>query len=285
MKHVLFVLLLTLILGDAALAQDKPAYQLFSANGKKVKYDKMVDQLAEADVIFIGEHHNNPIIHWLQLEITRDLGDSRQLILGAEMFEADNQEALNQYLQGLTDQSGLDSTARLWKNYKTDYAPLVDYAKENQLPFIATNIPRRYASLIYRQGFAALDDLSEEEKAWIAPLPIHYDADLPEYQKMLEMMGDHSSPTMPMAQASKDATMAWFISKNLSDQGLFIHYNGSYHSDNHGSILYYLNRITPGLKILTISTVEQADIGSLIKENEGLADYLVCVDEDMTKTY
>jgi len=266
-------------------AQDLPAYNLFDTNGKKIKYNKMLAELRSADVVFIGEHHNNPIVHWLQLEITRELGKDHSLVLGAEMFEADNQAALSNFLAGEIDAAGLDSTARLWNNYKTDYSPLVEYARENNLPFIATNIPRRYASLVYKKGFEALDSLSVEEKEWIAPLPIHYDAELPEYKGMLEMMGDHASPTMPMAQASKDATMAWFISQNLREDTIFIHYNGSYHSDNHGSIIYYLRRTNPDLTIMTLTTVEQADVSGLEEDARGKADFIICVDKDMTKTY
>ena len=55
--------------------------------------------------------------------------------VGAEMFEQDNQAALNLYLNGKMTEKGLDSAARLWKNYKTDYAPLVNLAKENKLNF------------------------------------------------------------------------------------------------------------------------------------------------------
>ncbi len=284
MTRLVFFLLL---LGGAysSSSQDIQAYELFTEKGKKVRIDRMLKDLSEADVIFIGEHHNNPIVHWLQFEITRELGKNHQLVLGAEMFEADNQAALNNYLAGQIDGAGLDSTARLWQNYKTDYAPLVNYARENNLPFIATNIPRRYASQVYKEGFEALDALSPEEKSWIAPLPIHYDPELPEYKGMLEMMGDHSSPTMPMAQASKDATMAWFISQNLQEGTIFIHYNGSYHSDNHGSIIYYLRRTNPGLRIMTLTTVEQATVGRLSEESIGKADFIICVDEDMTKTY
>jgi uncharacterized iron-regulated protein len=280
------MLLMLLFLAYKPLSsQDLPAYQIFSSKGKKISYANVIRDLAKADIVFIGEYHNNPIIHWLQLEITRDLGEKRNLILGAEMFEADNQEALNNYLSGKIDQEGLDSTARLWNNFKTDYAPLVNYAREHKLPFIATNIPRRHANLVYRQGFEALDSLPEEEKKWMAPLPIHYDGELPEYKKMMDMMEGHGSPTMPMAQASKDATMAYFIASNLQNESLFIHYNGAYHSDNHGSIVYYLKRDFPELKIVTLSTVEQESVNTLLEENKDLADFIVCIDEDMTKTY
>lgn len=83
----------------------------------------------------------------------------------------------------------MDTLARLWNNHKTDYKPLVDFAKNNRTPFIATNVPRRYASMVFREGFEALNSLPSNEKKWIAPLPIPYDSTLPGYVKMIEMMG------------------------------------------------------------------------------------------------
>ncbi|HRF19088.1 MAG TPA: ChaN family lipoprotein, partial [Chitinophagaceae bacterium] len=232
-----------------------------------------------------GEYHNNAIAHWLQLEVTKDLKQSRNLVLGAEMFEADNQEPLDLYLQGKLSAKGLDSNARLWKNYPTDYAPLVNFAKENKLEFAATNIPRKFASLVSKGGFEKLDSLSTKEKSWIAPLPIAYDAELPGYKKMLEMMGGHGGPNLPKAQAIKDATMAHFILQYYKSGSLFIHYNGAYHSDNYEGILWYLKRQRPELRYATISTVSQKDIHSLEAVNKGKADFIICVDEDMTNTY
>jgi uncharacterized iron-regulated protein len=201
------------------------------------------------------------------------------------MIEADNQTQLNQYLKGEIDQKKLDSTARLWKNYPTDYKPLVDFAKENNFDFIATNIPRRYASMVSKKGFEALETLTSEEKTWIAPQPIPYDASLPGYVEMMKMMGDHTSPNMPKAQASKDATMAYFINKNLKANSVFIHYNGTFHSDNFDGINWYLKTYNPSIEIVTISTVEQKDISKLEKENYNKADFILVIDEDVTKTY
>jgi uncharacterized iron-regulated protein len=285
MNKILFILFLNGILTSAVFAQDKPAYLLYDNKGKKAKYRKMIKKVSEADVLFFGELHNSAIAHWLQLEVVRDLDMERELTLGAEMFEADNQQELSDYLMGRIDAKALDSLARLWPNYKTDYAPLVDYARDQNIRFVATNIPRRYANLVYRKGFEALDSLSTEEKAWIAPLPIYYDPELPSYKNMLTMMGDHSSPTMPMAQASKDATMAHFIAENLEDGKLFIHFNGSYHSDDREGIIWYLQRLRPDLTIMSITTVEQEDITSLLEEHEDKADYIISVDEDVTHTY
>jgi uncharacterized iron-regulated protein len=284
MKRYLLAVLLFLIC-TAIFAQQKPAYVLYNAKGKKVSYKKMIRVLAKKDIVLFGEFHNNPIAHWLELSLAKDLSEKRNMIFGAEMFEADNQQALNDYLSGKINAKGLDSLARLWSNYKTDYAPIVNFAKEKKATFIATNIPRRYASLVSKKGFQSLDTLSALEKTWMAPLPMDYDSTLPGYVKMLSMMGDHGSPNMPRAQATKDATMAYFILQNFKPGSLFLHFNGSFHSDDYDGINWYLKRNKPGLGYVTISTVSQKNIKELLAENRGKADFIICVDEDMTNTY
>ena len=268
-----------------AFSQDKPAYILYNAKGKKISYEKMLRELQQKDVVLFGEFHNNPISHWLQLEVTKDLKQNRKLVLGAEMFEQDNQPALDLYLQDKLSAKGLDSMARLWKNYPTDYAPLVNFAKENKIVFAATNIPRRYASMVSKGGLQVLDTISAKEKSWMAPLPIAYNAELPGYKNMLAMMPGHGGENLPKAQAIKDATMAYFILQYHKPGSLFIHYNGSYHSENYEGIVWYLKNSRPELKITTITTVSQKDIHELLKENKHKADFIICVDEDMTTTY
>jgi uncharacterized iron-regulated protein len=284
MKKYLLTLVLffeTIIL----VAQSKPAYVLYNDKGKKVAYKKMIKQLAEKDVVLFGEFHNNPISHWLELSVAKDLAEKKAIIFGAEMFEADNQQALNDYLAGKTTAKGLDSTARLWSNYKTDYAPLVNFAKEKNAPFIATNIPRRYAALVSKKGFEALDTIPALAKTWMAPLPMDYDSTLPGYVNMMKMMSGHGSSNMPKAQATKDATMAHFILQNLRPDTLFLHFNGAYHSENYDGINWYLKRKRPELKIGTITTISQKSLKTLLAENKGKADFIICVDEDMTSTY
>ncbi|MCT4623035.1 MAG: ChaN family lipoprotein [Schleiferiaceae bacterium] len=282
-KHVLFALALIFI--NHTNGQDLSAYQIFNAKGKKVSFKKMLKELGSADVLMFGELHDNPIAHWMQLETTVALHKTNSLTLGAEMFETDNQEALNNYLTGNINQQGLDTTARLWRNYKTDYKPLVEFAKENSIPFIATNIPRRYASMVYRGGFEALDTLSDSEKKWIAPLPILYDAEVAFYKNILKMSHGHGGENLPKAQAIKDATMAHNILKHWNPKRLFVHYQGSYHSDNHEGILWYLHQLKPDLNYMSITTKLQENVSKLEDEHKGTADFIIVVDKDMTKTY
>lgn len=285
MKKFLSIFILFLILHSNVFAQGKSPYVIYSAKGKKVSYKKMLKQMTNNDIVFFGEMHNSAIAHWLQLELTIDFDKNREIVLGAEMFEADNQKPIDRYLSNEIDQKSLDTLARLWPNYKTDYAPLLNYAKKKNINFIATNIPRRYASMVYNGGFEVLDSLSSMEKEWMAPLPIAFEPDLPTYQNILEMMGDHGSPKLVMAQAIKDATMAHFILKNMEKDKLFLHYNGAYHSDFYEGIVWYIHQAKTKYKIGTISTVIQNDITTLEEENLGKADFIICVTKNMTTTY
>ncbi len=268
-----------------SVAQDKKAYQIFDKKGKKSSYEKVLKAAEKSDVVLFGEYHDNSVVHWLQLEFTKDLAQKKDLVLGAEMLEADNQKQLDQYLNGEINQKQLDSSARLWKNYKTDYKPLVDFAKEKKFSFIATNVPRRYASLVFKKDLVALDSLSAQEKSWIAPLPIEFDINLPGYKSMMGMQGGHEGDKMPKAQAIKDATMAYFINKNRKENSIFVHYNGTYHSDNYEGINWYLKKLDADIKIVTIAMVEQKDITKLEAEHYNKADFILVIDEDVTKTY
>ncbi len=286
------IFLLAAAAGLISFRSDKPAYRLYDAEGKNAKYEKMIETVSGANVVFFGELHDNPIAHWLEYEVTADLykkaGD--RLILGAEMFETDDQLVINEYLSKKYDADKFEAEVKLWKNYKTDYKPLLEFARDNGLPFIATNVPRRYAAMVSRNGFEVLDSLTAEAKALIAPLPVSYDPELKCYKDMMSMhgmpgMGGKPNENLPKAQAIKDATMAYFIVSNLGQGRVFIHYNGAYHSENYLGIIHYLKLYRPGIRVATITTVLQDKIDTLQPDNSGLADYIVVIPQTMTRTY
>lgn len=285
-----YIILLITAFALMAMKADKEAYRIFSHKGKNSSYAKMFKQALESDVILFGELHNNPICHWMQYELTADLVKEKgsAIILAAEMFEQDEQLILNEYIKGQITEKNFESQARLWPNYKTDYKPLVNLAKENKLEFVASNIPRRYASIVFREGFEGLEKLDKHAKMFFAPLPIPYDPELPGYKEMMSMgggMGGHASDNFPKAQAIKDATMAYFILESLEEGKTCVHYNGTYHSNNFEGIVWYLNQYRPGLNIMTIASVEQDTTDKLMEENEELADYILLVPSSMTKTH
>ncbi|MDR0223599.1 ChaN family lipoprotein [Myroides odoratus] len=284
MKYI-YSVLFALLVGTVFASEGQP-YQIYNAKGKKVTYKQMIKTLGKSDVVLFGEYHNNSLGHWLQLKVTESLGAKQELVLGAEMFEADNQEGLSNYVEGKISEEDFAKEVRLWNNYKGDYRPLVEYAKQHQAPFIATNVPRRYASLLFKGGMEALDTLKVEEKAWIAPLPFPYDPELPGYKEMLTMFdADHVNENLPKAQAIKDATMAHFIQSNIAPNKLFVHYNGSYHSNNYEGIFWYLKNYAPQLKVATITMVEADQVGNFEKLNLGLADFILVIDANILKSF
>lgn len=286
MKHLILVLLCISI---NAVAQ-KPAYVLSNPSGKEVGWTPFIDQLAAADIVFIGEYHNNPICHWMEYEITAALNEKKsgKVILGAEMFESDNQLLLDEYLAGKIKQNNFEDEAKLWNNYQTDYKPLIEFAKEKGLLFVATNIPRRYASMVASGGFEALDSLAADAKKFIAPLPMAYDENLNCYKSMLGMGGMGGGKVhanLPKAQAAKDATMAHFILKYFKPGYTFIHYNGAYHSDYSEGIAWYIKKQNPALKIIVISVSEVDDVLNPAPEDLNKGDFTILVPSTMTKTY
>ena len=285
-----FILLLIVFLVSLffknTYSQAKKAFEIYSDNGKKVSYNKLFNRAKSADVILFGEYHDNPISHWLEFELAKDLLSKYEIIIGAEMLESDNQELLDNFLKGDINLSTFDSIAYLWSNFETDYLPIVNLAIENNIPVIATNIPRKYARKVYREGgFSALDSLSYEEKKYIAPLPIPFDPELPQYKNMLDMMGGHEMTDIVKAQAIKDATMAYFIEKNTNENSIFFHINGAYHSDFKEGIYWYLKQLNSNINCLTISTVKEENINRFNKENKSRADFIIVVDSDMNSTY
>lgn len=283
-----------LLLGSFTLraADEKPAYRLFTATGKAASYDQMLKSLATADVVFFGEQHNDPIAHWLQLQLAKDLSRLKQgqLVLGLEMFERDVQPLVDQYITGELADSTFERQTRPWPNYGTDYRPLVQLAKQQKFRVVGTNAPRRYASQVAKGSLTVLDALPAAEKAWLPPLPLKVDYELPGYKNMAKMFGGNAAhaagvQNIIQAQALKDATMAHFLNQARPAGHLLFHVNGAYHSDNHDGILAYLRQANPKLKVLTISTVSQEQLSKLNKEHEQKADFVLVVPQDMTKTY
>ncbi len=292
MKKLIAFFVFCIIIINPILSQ-KQSYLIYK-DGNKVEWQDLLKAADSCDIIFFGELHDNPIAHWLEYELVKDLysQNPNNLVLGAEMFETDNQLILNEYLSNLIAEKNFLDEAKLWQNYKTDYRPLVEFAKKNNLQLIATNIPRRYAAAVNYGSFSALNKFSKVALNFIAPLPIPFDSTLECYASMRQMpdMGRaHTSKLyLDQAQAIKDATMAWNILKNLTENKKFIHFNGAYHSDYHQGIIWYLNYYLKeakknNYKILTITVQEVDDLALPPIENS--ADFIILTPSTLTKTY
>ncbi|WP_143960120.1 ChaN family lipoprotein [Litoribacter populi] len=267
-------------------AQTVP-YRIFNSHGEEVSLEYMAEEAASNQVVLFGELHNNSLAHWLQLQLLKSLHrEGKDMVLGGEFFERDDQLNIEEWFAGLINEKNFEAEVKLWNNYQTDYKPLIQFAQSNDIPFEATNVPRKYASAVSRGGFEVLEELSDEAKRYVAPLPIEIDRELPGYVGMKEMMhGSHmNADHMVAAQALKDATMAHFIVKGLQDRELFYHINGSYHSNNYEGIVWYLNHYQEGLSIMTITLVEQ-DTEEIDEETKAKADFIIVLPTDSPKSY
>lgn len=283
-----FSLLILLLFSFTFSKAQNEAYKIYTKEGKEASFEAMAAAASQSELTFFGELHNNSIAHWLQLRLLKSLqSENGQVVLAAEYFERDDQLNIDEWFSGKITDKNFEAEAKLWNNYSTDYKPLMLFAKQNQIPFVASNIPRKYASLVSREGLKGLETLSNEAKEYFAPLPVEVDKTLPGYKGMADLMHGSSMNMdfMIEAQAIKDATMAYSLYDYLQKGNVILHINGSYHSNNFEGIVWYLRRDFPKTKIITINTVEQQDILSMEEKHLNTADFIIAIPQDGPKSY
>lgn len=285
--HVLNMALIALMMTGTTTGRTMEQFTLFTGKGNRTTYEKLIERTSSREVILFGEEHGNSVAHWLERRLLKDLYSRNQKIaLGLEMLETDNQVILDEYLQGHIAERSYLKSMRLWTRYKNRYHPLVAFAQRHGLSVYATNVPRRYASMVSRKGFSALDKLDASSKQFFPPLPIPYDPSLPLYRDITKIIpghahGFHSDRNIAAAQALKDASMAWHIIKGLETSDHFFHVHGSYHSLNRSGIAWYLEKYRPGTTYLTIAVITQDTIESLDSGNQEKADFIVLTSKDV----
>ncbi len=176
-------------------------FRIYDGKGNAATVQQMVEAIGKSDAIFLGENHDDAVAHYLQLDIFKksfdSYGKNRSLALSMEMFERDAQIIVDEYLKDLITEKKFLDDSRPWNNYKTDYRPLIEFAKQNNLAVIAANAPRRYVNMVSRNGRDSINNLSPEAIKWLAPLP--YPAPSAEYAKKFNSLmggmnggGNHS---------------------------------------------------------------------------------------------
>ncbi|UCG87773.1 MAG: ChaN family lipoprotein [Gemmatimonadota bacterium] len=152
-------------------------FQVFTGEGEPASLEDIVRAMAGADAVLIGESHTDPVGHWIQAHLLREVlagaeSDTlRPVALSLEMFERDVQDIVDEYLQDLITEDQFQASARPWTHYDADYRPMVELAKEAGIPVIAANAPRRYVNRVTRLGRAALNDLPSRARGFLPPLP------------------------------------------------------------------------------------------------------------------
>lgn len=257
-------------------------------------FETMLANVASADVVFVGEQHDDRNTHRLELALLEGLlrrRGQRPIIVSLEMFERDVQQALNDYLEDRISEEEFLKVSRPWPRYATDYKPIVEFAKAHRWPVIASNVPRRLAGLVAKEGLAALEKLPAEERARVAQ-SIECPSD--DYRKrFVASMNEHPAPGSEkmtaaerqarderyyVAQCIKDETMAEAIVAALGPgRPLVVHYTGSFHSDfGHGTAARVKRRMKDARRVvISMLPVEDLDRLEVEKSERKRADYLV----------
>lgn len=261
-------------------------YRIFDARGNSVTVNQIVEAIEKSDVVFLGENHDDAVAHHLQWRIFKqtveNYGKKRQVALSLEMFERDAQIVVDEYLQNLITEKKFLDDSRPWNNFKIDYRPLFEFAKENNLPVIAANAPRRYVNMVSRNGRAALEKLAPEARKYLAPLPFgqpskNYAAKFTALMNGMEMKNSN----LIDSQTLWDATMAFSINEFLAKEknALVVHLNGSFHSESRMGAPELLARYNPKAKFIVVTMKPEKDFTSFIKtRDENLGDFVILTD-------
>lgn len=295
-----------LVFGLTTFVSAQSAYvpeRVFNTDRKSfTDFEVMLADVAQADIVLVGEQHDDPNTHQLELALLQGLARRRtgRVIVSLEMFERDVQEPLDHFQMGHLDEGEFLKSSRPWPNYAKDYKPLVEFARTKEWPVIASNVPRSFASDVSKGGLDALKAKSGDEVGWFAKdlkCPVGDDY----FDRFAEAMGEHpdkndkSTPASAkeagrqrleryyQAQCLKDETMGESIARAFEiasvggQKPLVIHFNGAFHTDYTLGTAQRAKRRLPGKRVVVLSMlpVESLDTVAPDKAERKRADYLV----------
>jgi uncharacterized iron-regulated protein len=244
-------------------------------------FETMLADLARADAVFVGEQHDDPNTHRLELAIVEGL--TRRgvpVVVAMEMFERDVQENVDKYAAGTITEAQFLKDSRPWPRYATDYRPILEFAKANKLPIVASNVPRRVASEVGKTGLSAVDGLAADRR--LAARELQCPPSGSYYDRFVEAMGGHSgaTPNFYFAQCVKDETMGESVAEafhKATGHVAIVHLDGAFHSDFGEGTAESARRRMPGRRIavVTILPIDDLDAAGPADGDLKRADYLL----------
>ncbi|HEX5215284.1 MAG TPA: ChaN family lipoprotein [Vicinamibacterales bacterium] len=294
MKNSLGTATAVLALTALVSAQSYVPQRVFDTRANTfIDFETMVADLAKRQVVFVGEQHDDPNTHRLELAVLEGLARrQKSVIVSLEMFERDTQEHVSKFLDGAIDEPTLLRDARPWPRYATDYRPLVEFARGQKWPVIAANVPRPIASEVSKAGWVALTGKTDLEQTWFAadrqcPTDDEY------FKKFGQAMGTHPAEGQSaeaaaqmaerfyFAQCLKDETMAESIARahavEKDPAPIVVHYNGAFHSDYGLGTAARVKRRLPNARIaiVTVIPVKNLDDLSVTDDQRARGDFVV----------
>ncbi|MGI9012640.1 MAG: ChaN family lipoprotein [Phycisphaerales bacterium] len=304
----MMVLLAGLVLSGCA---SRRAPGVFDGHtGKGMSWNAFYASLEQADVVLLGEEHNDADGHALQTRIVEHFAsrEGSRLAVSLEMLERPDQPHVDAWLRDeITTDAMIEATqSTAWQNWSAWYQPVLDAAHRHNATIIAANAPRELVRLARTDGYDALAQRSAEEQQWFA-LPSGVATDSGYQERFHALMAESMQPEpAPGASASAannphahgmspdmidgmfraqlvwDATMADSIARALAEPGIsrVIHLVGHFHSDFDGGTVLELRanpRVTQALRIVTVCMLGREG-DALDPEDVGRADIVIYSD-------
>lgn len=244
-------------------------------------FEAMLADLSQADAVMVGEQHDDPNTHRLELAILDGLvRRGGTVIVSLEMFERDAQPLLDRYLAGEIGEPEFLAGARPWPRYLTDYRPLIEFARARKLRVIAANVPRRIASAVSKKGLAAIENASADRR--FAAKTLDCPSSGSYFDRFAAAMGGHqgATPNFYYAQCVKDETMGESIADafaGTTGRVTIVHVTGAFHSDFGEGAAHSARRRMPGRRVAVVSVLPVADLDTLRPAGDDLkrADFLI----------
>lgn len=283
-------------------AEHARSLAMFTGEGIPLGWNDVISAAGWADIIIVGEQHDDAVGHAVELAIAEDVMSRwPRSAVSLEMLERDEQPLLDDYFDGLID---AETLAKLtfsekwagegsWTNW---YQPLIDAAKNaegGRGRAVAANAPRRYVRLARLEGYDRLRKLPAQRRR-LFDLPRRA-IDDSYRQRFIDLMseaashGDGSAGTEEddletkrrkaedsfRSQSVWDATMAASIVRaKRAGATKVMHFVGQFHGDFNGGTVQQVRRRLPWAKILVIS-MQRDEVTELRDEDRGRADIVI----------
>ncbi|MBU2953316.1 ChaN family lipoprotein [Marinobacter sp. F3R08] len=263
---------------------DAPVFE--PQSNKTLTPEQLAQQLVNVDVVVVGEYHGHHGSHLLQSRLQAALyRQTPEQVLSLEQFNLDAQDELDRYLRGNAGETEMIEDAGAWDNYRGSYRPLVEFARQRNLPVVAANAPADIVRCVGRKGPEYLDTVPAPTRQALPATPF---MDTPAYRgKFMAAMGVSHQADSTMsermentykAQLLRDNTMAARIVEALKEhpQHQVLHLTGTFHSEEGLGTVALLRQRAPELSVAVVSPVfwPAAVADAPVDENRSKGDFL-----------
>jgi len=261
----------------------------FRGIGEEISQSEFYSQIEKSTsrVVLVGENHEDPTAHSIQLKLMDNLrrDQNSRLGLSLEFWDRESQLVLDEFLAGTVNLDSFIRESRPPANH-SDYTPILELCQQHDIPVLAANCPRRYSRLVATGGgqTVLLPLLETQAKHLLPPLP--YTPPSKEYvaafSDIMKAMGgaDRVVPQgMIEAQALWDATMTDTIIQGLSKVDRVVHMTGYFHIQRGLGMMERLRDLLPtSVEIISVVILPSENTSTLEQDQMGLADFVVLTD-------